>query len=155
MKLMKQINLFKKGFVIFLKGATFSDFFETRLLNYKPLAIRICFPLFWEIFFQLGSNLIKKWGWWIHRLTLYLIDFHNYLSKMMQEWPQHDRKDYNSFRLCLRPLYLLWHREVTSQKPRNLSSFGKHWRIFVGFLYPSQQANGDSASLVHGTNLYR
>ena len=26
-KLMKQINPFKKGFVIFLKGATFSDFF--------------------------------------------------------------------------------------------------------------------------------
>ena len=61
MKLMKQINLFKKGFVIFLKGATFSDFFETRLLKYKPLAIQICFPLFWGIFFQLGSNLIKKW----------------------------------------------------------------------------------------------
>ena len=41
MELMKQIHLFKKGFVIFLKGATFSDFIETRLSNYKPLAIRI------------------------------------------------------------------------------------------------------------------
>ena len=56
---MKQIHLFKKGFVIFLKGATFSDFIDTRLSNYKPLAIRIRFPLFWRIFFQLGSNLIK------------------------------------------------------------------------------------------------
>ena len=56
---MMQIHLFKKGFVIFLKGATFSDFIDTRLSNYKPLAIRIRFPLFWRIFFQLGSNLIK------------------------------------------------------------------------------------------------
>ena len=30
MELMNQIHLFKKGFVIFLKGATFSDFIETR-----------------------------------------------------------------------------------------------------------------------------
>jgi len=28
---MKQIHHFKKGFVIFLKGATFSDFIDTRL----------------------------------------------------------------------------------------------------------------------------
>ena len=35
---MKQIHLFKKGFVIFLKGATFSDFIETRLSNYKPFS---------------------------------------------------------------------------------------------------------------------
>ena len=59
MELMKQIHLFKKVLVIFLKGATFSDFIETRLSNYKPLAIRIHFPLFWRIFFQIGSNLIK------------------------------------------------------------------------------------------------
>ena len=62
MKLMKQIHLFKKGFVISLKGATFSDFFETGLSNYKPLAIRIRFPLFWGIFFSIRSyrsNLIK------------------------------------------------------------------------------------------------
>ena len=59
LEIMKQIHLFKKGFVIFLKGATFSDFIETRLSNYKPLAIRIRFPLFWRISFQLGSNLIK------------------------------------------------------------------------------------------------
>ena len=56
---MKQIHLFKKGFVIFLKGATFSDFIETSQSNYKPLAIGIRFPLNWRIFFQLGSNLIK------------------------------------------------------------------------------------------------
>ena len=62
LELMKQIHLFKKGFVIFLKGATFSDFIETRLSTYKPLAIPIRFPLFWRIFFQLGSNLIKQWG---------------------------------------------------------------------------------------------
>ena len=59
LKLMKQIHLFTKGFVIFLKGATFSDFIVTILLNYKPLAIWIRFPLIWGIFFQLVSNLIK------------------------------------------------------------------------------------------------
>ena len=59
MELMKQIHLFKKGFVIFLKGATFSDFIETRLFHYKPLPNQIRFALFWRIFFQLGSNLIK------------------------------------------------------------------------------------------------
>ena len=36
LELMKQIHLFKKGFVIFLKGATISDFIETRLWKYKP-----------------------------------------------------------------------------------------------------------------------
>ena len=61
MELMKQIHHFKKGLVIILKGATFSDFIETRLWNYKPLAIQIRFPLFCRIFFQLGSNLIKLW----------------------------------------------------------------------------------------------
>ena len=50
---MKEIHLFKKGFVIFLKGATFLDFIETRLSNYKPLAIWIHFPLFWRIFFSI------------------------------------------------------------------------------------------------------
>ena len=59
MELMKQIHFFNKGFVIFLKGATFSDFIETGLSNYKPLAIGIRFPLNWRIFFQLGSNLIN------------------------------------------------------------------------------------------------
>ena len=49
MKLMKQIHFFKKYFMIFLKGATFSDFIETRLSNYKPLAIRNRFPLFYFI----------------------------------------------------------------------------------------------------------
>ena len=34
MKFMKQIHLFIKCFVIFLKGATFSDFIETGLWNY-------------------------------------------------------------------------------------------------------------------------
>ena len=60
LELLKQIHLFKKGFVIFLKGATFSDFVDTRLSNYVPSGIQIRFPLFWGIFFQLGSNLIKK-----------------------------------------------------------------------------------------------
>ena len=59
MEFMKQIHLFKKGFVIFLKGAPFSDFIETELWNYIPSGIQIHFPLFWRIFFQLGSNLIK------------------------------------------------------------------------------------------------
>ena len=56
---MKQIHLFNKGFVIFLKGATFSYFIGTRIWNYKPLAIQIRFLLFWRIFFLLGSNFIK------------------------------------------------------------------------------------------------
>ena len=58
---MKQIHLFRKGFVIFLKGATFSDFFDNRLLNQIPSGIKIRFLLFWRIYFQLGSNLIKQW----------------------------------------------------------------------------------------------
>ena len=53
LKLMKQIHLFKKGFVIFLKGATFSDFFYIRLLNYITSGIQNSFPLFWRIYFQL------------------------------------------------------------------------------------------------------
>ena len=57
---MNQNHLLKIGFVIFLKGAPFSDFVEYRLLNYIPSGIQIRFPLFWGIFFQLGSNLIKK-----------------------------------------------------------------------------------------------
>ena len=60
MELMKQIHLFKKGFVIFLKGAPFSDFLDYRLLNYMPSGIQMCIPLFWGIFFQLGSSLIKQ-----------------------------------------------------------------------------------------------
>ena len=67
---MKQIHLFKKCFVIFLKGATFSNFIEIRLSNYKPLPIRIRFPLFLRIFFQLGSNLMKQWHLNAHFCTL-------------------------------------------------------------------------------------
>ena len=48
--MLKQNHLLKIDFVIFLKGATFSDFIETRLSNYKPLAIRIRFLLFWRFF---------------------------------------------------------------------------------------------------------
>ena len=59
---MKQIHLFKKGFVIFLKGAPFSDFIDNGLWNYMPSGIQIHFPLFWRIFFPLGSNLIKLWS---------------------------------------------------------------------------------------------
>ena len=58
-KILKQIHLFKKGFVIFLKGATFSDFIDTWLLNYITSGIQNRFPLFWRIYFQLGSNFIK------------------------------------------------------------------------------------------------
>ena len=57
---MKQNHLLKIGFVIFLKGAPFSDFVDYRVLNYMPLGIQICIPLFWGIFFQLGSILIKQ-----------------------------------------------------------------------------------------------
>ena len=59
LELMKQNHLLKIGFVIFLKGATFSDFVDYRLWNYIPSGIQICFPLFWGKFFQLGSSLIK------------------------------------------------------------------------------------------------
>ena len=38
MEFLKQIHLFKKGFVIFLKGDTFLDFIENRLGNYRSLA---------------------------------------------------------------------------------------------------------------------
>ena len=58
-ELMKQIHLLKIGFVNFLKGATFLDFIDLELSNYIPSAIQICIPLFWGIFFQLGSSLIK------------------------------------------------------------------------------------------------
>ena len=64
LELMKQNHLLKIGFVIFLKGATFSDFFENRLCNYIPSGIQICFPLFWGKFFQLGSSLIKQCTVW-------------------------------------------------------------------------------------------
>ena len=60
MELMKQNHLLKIGFVIFLKGAPFSDFIDYRLLNYMPSGIQICIPLFWGNFFQLGSSLIKQ-----------------------------------------------------------------------------------------------
>ena len=62
LELMKQIHLFKNGFVIFLKGAPFSDFVDYRLLNYMPSGIQIFIPLFGGIFFQLGSSLIKQWS---------------------------------------------------------------------------------------------
>ena len=58
---MKQNHLLKIGFVIFLKGATFSDFVDYRLLNYIPTGIQICIPLFWGKIFQLGSSLITQW----------------------------------------------------------------------------------------------
>ena len=45
----------QRGFVIFLQWPTFWDFYDTRLLNKIPSGIRICFPLLWRIFFQLGS----------------------------------------------------------------------------------------------------
>ena len=63
MELMKQIHLFRKGFVIFLKGSTFSDFIETSLWNYKHLAIQIRFPLFWRVFFQSSSERFTSWYW--------------------------------------------------------------------------------------------
>jgi len=59
LELTKQIHLFKRGFMIFLKGAAFSDFFETRQLNYITSGIQNRYPLFWRIYFQLGSHLIK------------------------------------------------------------------------------------------------
>ena len=60
LELMEQNHLLKIGFVIFLKGTTFSDFVDYRLLNYIPSGIQICIPVFWGKFFQLGSSLIKQ-----------------------------------------------------------------------------------------------
>ena len=40
------------------QGPKFLDFIDNRLLNYIPSGFRICFPLFWRIFFRLGSNLM-------------------------------------------------------------------------------------------------
>ena len=68
LELMKQNHLLKMGFVIFLRGATFSDFVDYRLWNYMPSGIQICIPLFWGKFFQLGSRLIKQWGGLIARV---------------------------------------------------------------------------------------
>ena len=53
MELMKQNHLLIIGFVIFLKGAPFSDFVDYRLLNYVLSGIQICIPLFWGIFFSI------------------------------------------------------------------------------------------------------
>ena len=61
LELMEQNHLLKIGFVIFLKGATFSDFVEYRLWNCMPSGIQICIPLFWGKFFQLDSCIIKQW----------------------------------------------------------------------------------------------
>ena len=49
----------KRGFVIFLQGPTFWDFIDSRLFNYTTSGIQICFPLFWGIFWGLGSSPIK------------------------------------------------------------------------------------------------
>ena len=68
---MKQNHLLKIGFVIFLKGATFSDFVDYRLWNYMPSVIQICIPLFWGKFFQLGSSLIKQCS---HLGTTYIVN---------------------------------------------------------------------------------
>ena len=53
---MKQNHHLKIGFVIFLKGATFSDFIDYGLLNYITSGIQIHFPLFWRIFFSIRFN---------------------------------------------------------------------------------------------------
>ena len=50
---MKQNHLLKIGFVIFLKGAPFSDFVDYRLLNYMPSGTQICILLFWFFFFSI------------------------------------------------------------------------------------------------------
>ena len=60
MELMKQNHLLKIGFVIFLRGAPFSDFVDYRLLYYMPLGIQICILLFWGIFIQISFSLIKQ-----------------------------------------------------------------------------------------------
>ena len=51
--LAKQNHLLKIGFVIFLKGAMFSDFIDYRLLKCIPSGIQIHFPPFWRIFFSI------------------------------------------------------------------------------------------------------
>ena len=51
-ELIKQNYLLKIGFVIFLKGATFSDSIDYRLLNYIPSGIKIHFPHSGGYFFK-------------------------------------------------------------------------------------------------------
>ena len=48
--------------MIFLKGAPFSDFLDLGISSYIPSGIQFCIPLFWGIFFKLGSSLIKQWN---------------------------------------------------------------------------------------------
>ena len=57
---MKQIHLFKKCFVIFLKGATFSDFLRLDYQTTNPWLSEFAFRYSGGFFFQLGSNLINK-----------------------------------------------------------------------------------------------
>ena len=47
---------FRPNFVIFLQWPTFWDFIDTRLLNYIPSGIQICFPLLWRIYLGLSPS---------------------------------------------------------------------------------------------------
>ena len=46
----------KRGFVIFLNGATETDFFENGRWNYMTIASRPHIPFLWWVFLRLGST---------------------------------------------------------------------------------------------------
>ena len=49
-------HFWKQAFMIFLSGATKSDFFEIGMWNYKELASKPHIPFLWRIFLRLGST---------------------------------------------------------------------------------------------------
>ena len=115
MELLKQNHLLKIDFVIFLKGAPFSDFVDYKLLNYMPTGIQICIPLFWGIFFQLGSSLIKQWTHqWIQSSSYVFTEiiFVDLLLILNQIFLKHLTKicspESKTAILCVLASYFLW-----------------------------------------------
>ena len=71
----------KQGFVIFLTGATESDFFEIGRRNYMTIASKPHIPFLCEDFFEVRSTLIMLCDVYIHcskylyaKITLFMID---------------------------------------------------------------------------------
>ena len=61
---MKQIHLFKKGFVIFLKGATFSDFIETRTSDSNLTRLKTRFILLLKkVSKSVDIAIVSRPGW--------------------------------------------------------------------------------------------
>ena len=49
-------HFWKPGFVIFITGATETDFFEIGWWNYMTMASKLHIPFLWRIFLRLGSS---------------------------------------------------------------------------------------------------